>query len=76
MVFRQEKAAVLQENKVDYACRSRGSEESGGPYSEHVSLSLYIYIYISIQCLRDSLLPYQGFYFSIKTSQSCGFSFH
>ena len=44
MVFRQEKAAVLQENKVDYACRSRGSEESGGPYSEHVSLSIYIYI--------------------------------
>ena len=68
--FRQEKAAVLQEYKVDYACRSSDSEESRGPYSEH------IYLYISIQCLRDSLLPYQGFYFSIKTCQSCGFSFY
>ena len=68
--FRQEKAAVLQEYKVDYACRSRDSEESRGPYSEH------IYLYISIQCLRDSLLPYQGFYFSIKACQSCGFSFY
>lgn len=70
MIFRQEKAAILQQNKVGCACRPRGSEESGVPCSEP------IYPYVSIQCLRAPLLSYQGFDFSIKNLPGCGFSNH